>query len=145
MAVSGKMFGNALLKALNKEVNWASDSIKVMLCTSSYAPDQDGHIYKNQVTNEVANGNGYTTGGVALASKTITYSGSTNTITLAAGNVSWTSATITARYAVIYDDTGTASTSVLLGYVDFGQDMASSNGTFQITWDAAGIFTVTAA
>lgn len=145
MAVSGKMYGNAILKALNKEVNWASDTIKVMLCTGTYTPDQDAHIYKNQVTNEVADGNGYTAAGATLAGKTITYSGSNNTITLDANDVSWANSTITARYAVIYDDTGVAATSVLLGYIDFGQNMTSSNGTFQITWDAAGIFIVTAA
>jgi hypothetical protein len=145
MAVSGKMYGNAILKAFNKEVNWASDTIKVMLCTSSYVPDQDAHIYKSSVTNEVAAGNGYTAGGATLAGKTIIYNGSTNTITIDANDVSWTNATITARYAVIYDDTGTASTSALLGFIDFGQDMASTNGTFQITWNASGIFTVTAA
>jgi len=144
MAVSAKMYGNALLKALNKEVDWDTDAIKVMLCTSSYVPDQDAHIYKSSVTNEVT-GTGYTAGGATLGSKTITYTAGTNTITLDAADTSWSSATITARYAVIYVSTGTDATSVLLGYVDFGQDMTATNGTFQITWDAAGIFTITAA
>lgn len=145
MAVSGKMYGNALLKALNKEVNWSADTIKVMLCTGAYSPDQDGHIYKAQVTNEVAAGNGYTAGGSVLSGKTIAYSGTNNTITLDAGDVAWPNSTITARYAVIYDDTGNAATSVLLGYIDFGQDTVSASGTFQITWNAAGIFTIAAA
>ena len=52
------------------------------------------------------------------------------------------SSTITARYAVIYDSTGTSSTSALIGYVDFGADVSTTNGTFQITWDSAGIFTI---
>lgn len=143
MAVTAKMYGNALLKALNKEVDWDTDTIKVMLCTSSYTPDQDTHIYKSSVTNEVT-GTGYTAGGATLANKTITYAGSTNTIKLDADDVVWASSTITARYAVIYDDTGTDSTSVLLGYIDFGEDKTSSAGDFKITWDSAGIFAVVA-
>lgn len=143
MAVTAKMYGNALLKALNKEVNYVSDTIKVMLCSSTYVPDQDAHIYKSSVTDEVV-GTGYTAGGIALANKTMTYNGATNTITLDADDITWSTSTITARYAVIYDSTGTDSTSALLGYIDFGTDQVSSAGDFKITWDVAGIFQITA-
>jgi hypothetical protein len=144
MAVTAKMYGNCLLKALNKEIDYDTDTIKVMLCTSTYTPDQDAHIYKSSVTNEVT-GTGYTAGGITLASKTITYTGATNIITLDAADVTWATSTITARYAVIYDDTGTAGTSALIAYVDFGADVVSSGGNFTITWDATGICTVAAA
>lgn len=143
MAVTAKMYGNALLKALNKEVNYITDTIKVMLCTSAYTPDQDTHIYKSSITGEVT-GTGYTAGGATLSNKTMTYDGATNTITLDASDVVWANSTITARYAVIYDDTGTDSTSTLLGYIDFSEDKISSAGNFTITWDTAGIFAVIA-
>lgn len=143
MAVTAKMYGNALLKALNKEVNYITDTIKVMLCTSAYTPDQDAHIYKSSITGEVT-GTGYTAGGATLTNKTMTYDGATNTIKLDADDVVWASSTITARYAVIYDDTGTDSTSTLLGYIDFSEDKISSAGDFKITWDTAGIFAVVA-
>ena len=143
MTISAKMYGNAMLKALNKEVNWSSDTIKVMLCTSAYVPDQDAHIYKSSVTNEIV-GIGYTAGGAILASKTMTYTAATNTIMLDGADVSWNAATITARIAVIYDFTGNDATSVLIGYVDFGADASSTNGTFTLAWDSAGMFTVTA-
>lgn len=144
MAVTAKWYGQALLKALNKEINWASDSIKVMLCTSTYVPNQDTDVYKDVVNPAEASGTGYTAGGVALASKTNTYTAATNVIQLSAANVTWGSSSITARYAVIYDDTP-ATNKPLLGYVDFGADNTSSNGNFTIDWDATnGIFTVTA-
>lgn len=144
MAVTAKMYGQALLKALNKEINWSSDTIKVMLCTSAYTPDQDAHVYKDvSVTSEVT-GTGYTAGGVALTTKTIGYTAATNVIKLDADDVTWATSTITARYAVIYDDSP-ASNKPLLGYVDFGVDQSSSAGNFTITWDAAGLFTITAA
>lgn len=143
MAVTAKMYGNALLKALNKEVNYITDTIKVMLCTSAYTPNQDTHIYKSSITNEVT-GTGYTAGGATLTNKTMTYDGATNTIKLDANDVTWASSTITARYAVIYDSTGTDSTSTLLGYIDFGENKISSAGDFKITWDTNGIFAVVA-
>jgi hypothetical protein len=66
-------FRQALLKALNKEIDFDTDEIKVMLTETGYTPNLNTHDYKDDVTNELANGNGYTTGGVTLAGKTITY------------------------------------------------------------------------
>lgn len=143
--MASKMYGNMLLKALNKEVDYDTDTIKVMLCTSTYSPNQDTHIYKSSVTNEVT-GTGYTAGGATLASKTITYDTATNVVVLDAADVTWASSTITARYAVIYSDAGASdATKVLLGYVDFGSDQASTSGNFTLTWDATGIFRITVA
>lgn len=143
--MASKMYGQAILKAFNKEVDWDTDTIKVMLVSSSYSPNQDTHAYKSDVTNEVS-GTGYTAGGATLASKTATYDNSTNVTVLDAADTSWASSTITARYAVIYSDAGgTDAQKVLLGYVDFGSDQSSSAGTFAITWDATGIFRITVA
>lgn len=145
MAVTAKLYGLALKSAFNKEIDWDSDTIKVMLCTSTYTPDQDTHQYKSSVTNEVT-GTGYTAGGATLASATSAYTAGTNTLVLDAADTSWASSTITARYAVIYDSTpATDATRPLIAYVDFGADVVSSGGTFSITWDAAGVVNVTAA
>lgn len=145
MAVSAKWYGNAFGKAFNKEIDADTDTLKVMLCTSTYAPNQDTHAYKSDVTNEVT-GTGYTAGGSSLTSVTVAYSGASNTYTIDAADVSWPSSTITARYAVIYDSTpSTDATRPLLGYVDFGADVSSSGGSFDIVWDSAGILTITAA
>jgi len=142
MTVSAKWYGNAFIKAFNKEIDFDTDTIKVMLCTSSYTPDQDAHDYKDDVTNEVV-GDGYTAGGATLTNKTIGYTADTNVIKIDADDTSWAASTITARYAVIYDDTGTASTSPLLGYIDFGEDKSSSAGTLLIQWSADGMLKVT--
>lgn len=139
-----KLYGNFLVKALNKEVDWDTDTIKVALTTSTYTPNQDTHDYFNDVTNEVT-GTGYTAGGNTLASKTITYDDANNVIVLDAADTTWASSTITARYAIVYASTGTASTSPLIGYVDFGSDQSSTNGNFTITWDSTGIVRVTVA
>lgn len=143
--MASKLYGNFLLKALNKEVDFDSDTIKVALLSSSYTPDQDAHDYFNDVSSYEVTGTGYTSGGATLASKTATYDSSTNVIVLDAADTTWSSSTITARYAVIYDSTGTASTSALIGYVDFGSDQSSTNGNFTITWDSTGIVRITVA
>jgi hypothetical protein len=142
--MASKLYGNFLLKALNKEIDWDTDTIRVALTTSSYTPDQDTHEYFDDVTNEVT-GAGYVADGEALASKTATYDGANNKVILDAADVTWSASTITARYAVVYLDTGTASTSPLIGFVDFGSDQSSSSGNFTIVWDAAGIAVITIA
>jgi hypothetical protein len=143
--MASKMYGQFLLKALNKEVDFDSDTVKVMLVGSSYTPNQDTHVYKSDVTGEVT-GTGYTAGGATLASKTITYDAANNVIVLDAADTTWANSTITARYAVIYDDAGASDAAkVLLGYVDFGADQSSTNGNFALTWDATGIFRITVA
>jgi len=143
--MASKLYGNFLLKALNKEVDFDSDTIKVALLSSSYTPDQDAHDYFNDVSTYEVTGTGYTSGGATLASKTATYDSATNVIVLDAADTTWSSSTITARYAVIYDSTGTSSTSALIGYVDFGSDQSSTNGNFTITWDSTGIVRITVA
>lgn len=143
--MASKMYGQMLAKALNKEIDWDSDTIKVMLVGSSYTPNQDTHVYKSDVTGEVT-GTGYTAGGATLTSKTITYDPATNVIVLDAADVTWANSTVTARYGVIYDDAGASdSTKPLLGYVDFGSDMSSSAGAFVLGWDANGIIRITVA
>lgn len=87
----------------------------------------------------VASGTGYTAGGVTLASKALTYTAGTNTLTVDAADVSIAASSIGARYAVIRKDTGTSSTSPLIAYADFGQDIISLAAAFAIQWDPAGI------
>lgn len=141
--MASKLYGSFLMKALNKEIDWDTDTIKVALATSSYTPNQDTHDYFDDITNEVT-GTGYTAGGETLASKSISYDSSTNIITLDAADVTWASSTITARYAIVYDASpATAATKPLIGYVDFGSDQSSSSGNFTITWDATGIVRIT--
>ena len=141
-----KLYGNFLAKALNKEVDWDTDTIKVALLTSSYTPNQDTHDYYDDVVGNEVSGTGYTTGGATLGSKTVTYDGTNNVIILDAADTTWSSSTITARYAVVYDDSGaTNAAKALIGYVDFGSDQSSTNGNFTITWDSTGIVRITVA
>ena len=139
-----KTYGSLITKAFNKEIDWDTDTIKVALVANTYTPNQDTHDYWDDVSANEISGTGYTAGGITLSSKTVGYTAGTNVTKFDAADVSWTSSTLTARYAVIYLSTATASTSPLIGYIDFGSDQSSSAGTFSIVWDSAGIFTTTA-
>ena len=141
-----KLYGQFLSQALNKEIDWYTDTIKVALLTNSYTPDQDAHNYYDDVVANEVSGTGYTAGGNTLANKTNTYNSGTNVIVLDADDTTWSSSTITARYAVVYDATpATNADKPLIGYVDFGSDQSSNNGNFTITWDATGIVRITVA
>jgi hypothetical protein len=141
-----KLYGQFLSQALNKEIDWDTDTIKVALLTNSYTPDQDAHNYYDDVVANEVSGTGYTAGGNTLANKTNSYNSATNVIVLDADDTTWSSSTITARYAVVYDASpATNATRPLIGYVDFGSDQSSSNGNFTITWDATGIVRITVA
>lgn len=118
-------------------INLKTDTIKIALVTSSYTPNIDSHDFFDDVTNEVV-GAGYTAGGNTLT-VTTSQDNTDNEGVFDATDTSWSTSTITARGAVIYKSTGTASTSPLICYIDFGLDVVSLAGTFLITFAAEGI------
>lgn len=129
-------------EAFKGNVDWANGVTKVALLADTYAPDQDAHVHWSDVSTHEVTGTGYTAGGATLTTPEVSYDGASNTVTLSGDNVSWTTSTITARYVVIYQDTGTASTSVLCGFSDLGENKSSSNGDFNLNWSSSGIFEV---
>ncbi len=136
------LYGITFLNALKNDLaldldDTTADRFKIMLVTSSYTPDFGTHDFKADVTNEVT-GTGYTAGGKSLTSVTCTQSG--GTITFDAADVTWESSTITARGAVVYDDSLT--NDPLLCYIDFGADKTSSFGDFAVAFNASGVFTL---
>ena len=84
-------------------------------------------------TNEVSNSGTYTAGGGALTNVTPTTSGTTAFTDFA--DLTFTSATITARGALIYNDTAAGDPSVVV--LDFGSDKSSTSGDFQIVFPTA--------
>lgn len=150
MAVTAKWYGLSLRQQYSTtaadRVDWATDTIKTSLHTSTYVPDQDVHDYFNDATNELSTAGGYTAGGVTLGTKTLTYDTASNETRLDAADAQWTSASFTARIAVTWKDSaGASTTDLLLGYVDFGGDETVASGTFTIQWDSTGVLKITAA
>lgn len=124
---------------MNGTIDLDTDTIKVMLVTSAYTPDQDAHDFRDDVTNEVS-GTGYSAGGAALANKAVTADNTDNEGVFDADDLTWSTSTITARGAVLYKSRGGASSAdELICYLDFGADKSSSGGNFTLQWAAEGI------
>mgnify|MGYP000979614900 CR=1 FL=1 len=145
MAVTNLWYGEAILNAFDKEIDYLADAIPVKLYTSSYTPSQDTHVYQDDLSNELTTANGYTVGGQNLASKGNTYTGGTNVIAFTATDVVWTaSGTLTARTAVVSDSTpGSAATNPLLTYHASDADISATDDDWTFDIPAGGFCTIT--
>lgn len=126
------IYNSALDDAVRGGIDFDSDAFKCLLVSSSYGPDKDAHTKRSDVTGEVS-GTGYSAGGVSAA-VSVTKDTANDRIDISLGAVSWPTSTITARGAVYYKSRGgMASADELVAYIDFGSDVASTNGTFSLT------------
>jgi hypothetical protein len=106
-----------------------ADSMYIALYTSSASLDATTTAYS--VTNEVS-GTGYTAGGNALTAVAPTSSGTTAYTDF--NDTTWSTATITARGALIYNSTQSDKAVAVL---DFGSDKTSTAGDFTIIFPTA--------
>jgi hypothetical protein len=133
MAITQAMctsFKVELLTGTHDFTNSTGDAFKIALYTSSATLGATTTAYS--ASNEVANGNGYTTGGEALTNVTPTSSSTTAYTDFA--DVTWSSATITANGALIYNDDKSDKAVAVLA---FGGDKTSTNGDFTIQFPTA--------
>ena len=133
MAITQAMCTSFKQALLDGEMDFSSNtaqSYKIALYTSSASLDAATTAYTT--SNEVS-GTGYSAGGNTLTISTApTTSGTTAFLSFA--TTTWTTATITARGALIYQAGGTNPAVAVL---DFGSDKGSSAGDFQITFPTA--------
>lgn len=119
-----------------------SDTIKQTLHTSAWIPNYSTNETKADATNELTTANGYTAGGVTLASKTYVASGLVTIFD--AADTSWTfTGSVTFRHGPIWDDTPTAPADPLICNVDTGGDQTLNGVTSAMQWNASGILAFT--
>ena len=134
------MVPNSLKTELWKgSISFLTDTIKCALCTSALTPNIDTQKFWSDVSANEVVGTGYTAGGTALANKAVTQDNVDDEGVIDADDVTWVNSTITARYAVIYKDTGTATTSLILCIIDFGANKTSTGGDFLVQFNTEGI------
>lgn len=134
MAGTWRWYGNGLLNALKGNIDFDTDTFKLMLTSSAYTPDQDAHDFRNDVTNEVGASGTYASGGATLSGVSVTYDSASNEARISWTSPSFTSATITARTAVIYKSRGGASSAdELVAYCTESADVSSTAGTFTVS------------
>ena len=130
MSITQAMCTSFIAEILDEQHDLIADTIKIALFTSSASLGATTTAYST--SNEVS-GSGYSAGGVTLANKVVTTTGTTAYFD--ADDPTWTSASFTARGALIYNSTnGDKAIAVL----DFGGDFTVSSGTFKIVFPAAG-------
>lgn len=134
MAITQAFTNQAKQDFLNG-VHEPGDTYKMALYTSAAALDKNTTAYT--ATNEVANGNGYTTGGQTLSGFTVALDGDTAYIDFTS-DPSWPAASFTARGAMIYNST---QSNKAIAIFDFGADKTASGGAFTVTLPAAAAAT----
>jgi hypothetical protein len=200
MAALSQVYGHAIPKAFSGDINFLTDSIKVALLGNGYTPDLGLNTEWGDISSTEITGTGYTAGGVAITSPTITVTDANSwgltwasshnyvsgdvvkpvggngylymcvvagesggsapsfptvigeTVTdggvtwccmgkvitvFSSAAVSWTGATFTAYYAVLYDaQSGTYSSEPLINLQTFATAESVTGATFTLTPDS---------
>ena len=134
MAFSGNFmctsFKIELLEAVHNFKNSGGSTFKLAMYTNSASFTAATTAYPP--SNEVS-GTGYSAGGGTLTRVDPTSSGTTGFTDFA--DLTFSSSTITARGALIYNDSASGDPSVVV--LDFGSDKSSSSGDFTVQFPAA--------
>jgi hypothetical protein len=129
MAISQAMVTSFKVELFGGIQDLDTDTIKIALFTSAATLNAATTAYST--TNEVV-GTGYVAGGNTLAGATISSSGTTAFVDFS--DTTWTSATITARGALIYNS---SKANRAIAVLDFGADKTSTAGDFTVQMPVA--------
>lgn len=126
--MANNLFDSARQRFLEAQINWMTDTVKVILVTSAYVVNTSAHQYLSDIS-----GSARATSPVTLTSKSTTggaADGADCTFTAVSGSTPITSITI-------YIDTGSESTSPLIAYIDTatGLPITPNGGDIIVTWD----------
>ena len=119
-----------LLKAVHNFTNSTGNTFRCAMYTNSasFTAATTAYTASNEVT-----GTAYVAKGNALVNVTPTSTSTTAFTDFS--DTTWSSSTITARGAMIYNDSATGDPSVVI--LDFGSDKSSSSGDFTIVFPTA--------
>jgi hypothetical protein len=124
-------FKQEILQGVHNFTTSTGNTFKLALYTNDASFTAATTAYT--ATNEVGNSGSYAAGGGTLTNVTPTTSGTTAFTDF--NDLTFTSATITARGALIYNDTAAGDPAVVV--LDFGTDKTSTAGDFQIVFPTA--------
>ena len=132
------VYNKAKYNMMTGAIDLSSDTIKIALMGAAHsASTKSDNTWADVSANEVS-GTGYTSGGATMSGTTVTQGDVTY---WDASDVSWTTATFTAYYAVIYD---TSVSDNLICSIDFGVPggLTVIAGDFNLVWNVSGILTL---
>ena len=133
MAISQTLTDTFLQDCLDGGQNLGNggNTLKIALYTSSASLGATTSAYTT--SNEVS-GTGYTAGGATLSSQAVAYDSTNQVAYFDAADPAWSTATITARGALIYNN---SKSNASIAVLDFGSDYTSTAGTFTIQLPSA--------
>ena len=117
-------YSSGLRDVLDRTIDLAADTIKLILVTSSYTPDAD-HDFASDLTNELS-GTGYTggfggAGRKTVGSKAFETDTTNNRVEFSFGAVTWTAINAgSPKYAIIVKEITNDAASRLIAYLDLG-------------------------
>lgn len=120
-----------------EEIHWVNDTFRASMVSSSYTPNQDTDQYWSDVSaNEVGSAE-------TITNTAVTQDDTNDRAIWDCDDIQFTGFTGTFRYMVVYQWTGSASTSRLVRIIDLeGADVTLVNGTYDITIPAGGILSL---
>lgn len=126
-------FKKELLEAKHNFLASGGNTFRLALYTNSatFTAATTAYTTGNEISNTA--GSAYVAKGVALTNINPSASGTTALTDFS--DASYSSATFTARGALIFNDTATSDPTVLV--LDFGADKTATNGTFTVVFPAA--------
>lgn len=128
MAITQAMCSSFKQQILLGEHDLDTDVIKLALYTSAATLSAATTVYS---TSDEVVGTGYTAGGNTLAGATVSLSGTTAFVDFT--DTTWSTATITARGALIYNS---SKSNKAVAVLDFGSDKTSTAGDFTVQFPA---------
>jgi hypothetical protein len=131
---------------MKKNPDLVNDTVWCALLDNSHSFSASSTVndqWTDVSANEIAAGGGYSTNGTTLSNMAVTCDDVDNEGVWDADDVTWSSSTITAYHAVLWDDTVTSPADMLICSIDFGGEKSSNNGDFTIQWDSEGIINIT--
>jgi hypothetical protein len=126
-------FKEDILQGIHDFTVSTGDTFKLALYNSTASIGADTTSYAVGITGQVGDTGQYVAGGGALVNALVSVNGTTAFVDF--NDLSFTGVTLTARGALIYNDTVAGDPSVCV--LDFGGDKTATAGTFTIQFPAA--------
>ena len=129
----------------SSNLDFETVTLKMALLDISYTPNQNTDEFWSDISVNEVSGTNYTTGGNSCLNPTVTDDGNGNIIVNADDPNEWAqnaSGFSNARIAVLYNDTGTPTTSKLIQFSNqFTEDKGNVSNPFVVNIGAQGIIT----
>ena len=143
MAATATTYNNATKHFALGDINWSTATIQLALLDNGYTFAGTDEFMSGINSHEIASG-GYTR--LTVGSKTNTLASNVYTLSSSTASFTWSSLTATnVTYVILFVNTGSDATSILLQCVNLGQSYSPTVENFTYQTPTTGFLTITAA